>query len=434
MSHKAVVTSIKTKKHPNADRVQLAITKYGHYQVVVGLNQKDGDLGIFFQPDLQLSSTFAESNDLIGYTDDKGIRRGGYFSKNRRVRVQNFRGERSEGFWIPISSLSNISGVSEHDVSKLEDGSNINSINNVLICEKYITPATKQSQKNKQKKIRKENDFFRKHVTTTQFRDEGQTIKKGSIITVSEKIHGTSARVGKVLEDVTVDMSFFQKLWRRVKNKPSLEHRLLIGSRNVILNNTDKKDYYEGDNFRETSAESFSHLLNDSEIVYYEIAGFTHSGKAIMSTSALTDKKDKQIKRLNDRYGDFMNYSYGNSEKQCSAHVYRIVNILADGRQQDLPYHQMIKRCEELGLSPIPELISPFIYDGDLDKLTNLVVDDMLLEGSSTLDSRHIREGVVLRIEDERGVSFMKVKSYTFCMLEGILKSFIGYVDPEDIA
>lgn len=83
--YQAIVCRIKVRPHPNADRLQLG-EAHG-YQVIVGLDTEDNELGIFFPCDGQLSEAFATSNDLIGYTDEAGNKKGGYFAKNCRVRA-----------------------------------------------------------------------------------------------------------------------------------------------------------------------------------------------------------------------------------------------------------------------------------------------------------------------------------------------------------
>ncbi len=430
--HSAVVTSIKVSPHPNADRVQLAHTKFGNYQIVVGLDQKDGELGIFFQPDLQLSEEFAAANDLVGYRDENGEKKGGYFSKNRRVRIQKFRGERSEGFWIPVSSLEKLSPLGTYE--SLKDGDIINEIGDTPICNKYYTPATIKAQKGGTSRLRRKNLFFHKHKSTAQFRDEGRAIPKGSLITISEKCHGTSQRVGKVLDNVEVMLPFHKKLWRRITNKPAFEQTVIIGSRNVLLKDPKalKDSFYGSEEFRYKHAERFQHLLRENEIVYYELTGYTHTNQEIMNSSDLTT--DKDLKGLKKIYGPRMTFAYSNPVGQCTGYVYRITNISPEGDEYDLSDAQMRQRCTELGLEAVEKVMDSFIYDGDLEKLTKLLVNDEVLEVPSVHDSRHIREGIALRIDNESGTSFMKIKSFSFCTIEGIQKSFIGYEDMEEIS
>ena len=94
MNNQAIIATIKTKPHPNADKVQLG--EACGFQVVVGLDVKDGEMGVYFQENLCLSNEFAEANPNLMT----------YFPKNRRVRAQKFRGEVSDGFWIPVNVLS----------------------------------------------------------------------------------------------------------------------------------------------------------------------------------------------------------------------------------------------------------------------------------------------------------------------------------------
>ena len=101
--YKGTVLRIKNvRPHPNADRVKLA-TCHGN-QVVVGLEVEEGHIGVYFPCDGQLSDEFCRANNLYReaslnkFPEDKG----GMFDSNRRVRAQKFRGEISDGFWVPL--------------------------------------------------------------------------------------------------------------------------------------------------------------------------------------------------------------------------------------------------------------------------------------------------------------------------------------------
>ena len=62
--YKAVVCKInEIRKHPNADRLQIA-TVAGGYEVIVDLDTKLEDLGVYFDTDGQLSDEFCKANDL----------------------------------------------------------------------------------------------------------------------------------------------------------------------------------------------------------------------------------------------------------------------------------------------------------------------------------------------------------------------------------
>lgn len=57
--------------------------------------------------------------------------------------------------------------------------------------------------------------------------------------------------------------------------------------------------------------------------------------------------------------------------------------------------------------------------------------------GDSTFDTKHIREGVVCRIEHPEipvSIQALKYKSFWFCELEGVKKNDDTYVDIEEIS
>jgi len=50
MAYKAMIAKLtNVRPHPNADRLQLATLE--GYQVIIGLNHKEGDVGIFYPTD-----------------------------------------------------------------------------------------------------------------------------------------------------------------------------------------------------------------------------------------------------------------------------------------------------------------------------------------------------------------------------------------------
>ena len=106
MSYKAIVTRLKNvRPHSNADKVKLA-TCHGN-QVVIGLDNNEDALGVYFPSDGQLSHEFCHANNLYRKPElNKSPEdKPGMFDENRRVRAQKFRGEISDGFWVPISNF-----------------------------------------------------------------------------------------------------------------------------------------------------------------------------------------------------------------------------------------------------------------------------------------------------------------------------------------
>ena len=134
MSYSAIVARVNVRPHPNADRLQIG--NVNGIQVIVGIDTQDGELGVYFPSDGQLSEEFAAANDLIRRKNEDGTYSGGMFDVNRRVRAMNLRGIKSDGFWCPLDYF-NFSAVS---ASMLKEGDSFTEINGIPICNKYVTP------------------------------------------------------------------------------------------------------------------------------------------------------------------------------------------------------------------------------------------------------------------------------------------------------
>lgn len=422
MSYSAVVAKIKVKPHPNADRVQLGTVL--HQQVVVGLNVQDGDTGVYFPPDGQLSHEFCIANDLYPRLDANGKRIGGGFieAKNRRVRAQGFRGEKSFGLWLPISCLSYLP-----ETVGIETGYEFTEIAGHAICNKHIVPVKHvQTQGGKKLVTRREIEGFLMHHDTKQLYRNLDQIQDGDTLIVTEKLHGTSHRVGNVM---TVNQHKGAKGWLLrllTGNDTTYDSEIVHGSRRVILDDTG--GYYGSNEFRYNVTRDVCKRLRPGEVLYIEIVGWVDIGAPIM--------KPARTKGIVKGYGRGMVYRYGMDSGGADFYVYRIVQNYPDGTAHELTWDEVVTRCDELNIKPVPQLGRILVQASDLDQLREWVIAEYLpplMEGESTLDDSHIREGVALRIErDGRYVTTLKHKSHLFYQLEGIAKD--NAPDMEDAA
>jgi len=412
MTYYAYVTRLKNvRPHPNADRLLLAEC-LGN-QVVVGLDCKEGDLGIYFPSDGVLSREYCKANNLFAVRDSFGKRiSGGFFDENCRVRVQKFRGEKSDGYFAPLSSLSYLGKIPE-----LKEGDIFNQINGKEICKKYISSKTAEIIKSHPRTSLKWNyPLFREHVETEQLQFNLDKIPNKSYVIITEKLHGTSGRTSYTIlqkNDIIskIKRFFGIKTWVYVS-----------GTRRTILGENQVDGYYK-DNFRKKISDKLFGKLYKGETIYYEIVGYTTDGRPIMATQNVEKLKDKSFL---ERYGKTMTYSYGCSKNECQIYVYRITMTNEEGKEIEYSWDKVIQRCKELGINHVPEIIRTF-YDDNTIKMANL-----LSQGESLLDKRHIREGVVLRIENpkfENGVKFFKYKSFEFKVLEDIIKEEVADIE-----
>lgn len=438
--YNAVITTITSVEPlPNSDN--LVWSKIAGYDCIMGKEfAKVGKRVALFPPDGQLSEEYAKANDLVAYKDEQGNKKGGYFEANRRVKATRLRGSKSEAYIADIESFK-FTGV---DLTSLKDGFEFDTLNGIPICNKYYTPATQKAMKNNQKqgKPRKENVFFKKHFDTDQYKSNKKNLLEGAVVYITEKLHGTSARVGRVLDEKDKSGWFSKKYnalaWKfnlpKINTK-KMEYDYLIGSRNVVLRNPEEVGGFyaqigASENFRFVSAGKFKDSLRKGETVYYEIVGYLAETTSIMPSVDTKVLKDKEFEA---KYGKRMSYSYRCVPGQFDEYVYRITQTNEDGHIIELPYYQMLARCAELGLKTPPLLVPPFVYDGNLEKLDDIV--SSVTEGPSVVDPTHIREGVVVRGEQANGKHFWaKNKAFSFLVLEGHQKSDDNYVDTEEIS
>lgn len=435
MAYNAIVAKISAlDPHPNADRLQIATVLYN--KVIVGLDQKVGDIGVFFEPDGQLSPEFCEANNLLRKKDlVTGKQIGGFFEENRRIRALKLRGVKSDGYWTSLKSLE----FTGHDLSKLKEGDQLCELNGVKICNKYYTKATRQSQgQNKTKMNRRETIWFPMNDDTEHLFKFIHTICEDDLVFLTEKFHGTSQRMSFNLDLQDLPFQFLRRNYNQLASLIRLpkcllqkpEYTYLYGSRRVILNHSDNPGYYGDNAFRYKVAAPLKDKIHKGEVWYYEIVGWVNENTPIMPPHDMTKLGPDYTKQ----YGETIYYKYGQPLGQADLYVYRITSINPDGVVIDLPWNLVKKRCREVGVKYVPELHPPILCGSRFqDELMELV--KKLADGPSLADSSHIKEGCCCRVERANGeMDIYKYKSTDFKILEGILKENSDMVDPEDVA
>jgi hypothetical protein len=471
VSYEAIICKLENvRKHPNADKLKLADAC--NYQVIVGLDSKDGDLGVLFVEGSWICQEHLKYNNLL--KED-----GGYFEDTGRVKAKVFRKEKSEGFWQNIESLA----WSKIDLSKLKDGDKITTLGKTLLCGKYYTLETlkvKESNEKNKPKFKFKILSFPEHFRTEYLKSNIKKIKPDSILYISEKLHGTSGRTGKILIETKTfwlkaflnflfpsfskklnTFSFIEKLNKNTKNRIEFifkiiykflyfikkivnvitfynfnalmhlfekffyrinhEYKFISGTRRTTCN------FLENDTTHRKQIHDYLSTLpmKNGEILYYEIVGYTNTGKFISPQHKIDEKK------LVEKYGPFMQYLYGCQTNQHKIYVYRITQEI-NGKLKELSWNEMINRCNELGINHVPYLktveINSLHFKNDLLKIVEEEVS-----GSSCLSDKHIKEGVVIRIENNNGMQLLKYKSFLFCELEGKARDNKNYVDPEEV-
>ena len=455
MSYSAYITTLKNvRKHPNADRLQLGEC-FGN-TVCVSMGYTEGEIGIYFPCDGQLSYEFANANNLLRRMDENGKNVGGYMDADKRnVTAIKLRGERSDGLFLPLNCLE-YTGV---DMDSLNIGDTITSLNGHEICCKYIPRQNvKQGKVSSGNKTRKTKaniaPLFAEHADTEQLAYNLGAFKAGDEIEITLKMHGTSQRTAYVPTLSRYKKSFWDRIFRR-QGTPIYEYGYVSGTRRTVLENYEG-GYYGSNEFREQHSKFFEGKLNKGETVYYEVVGFTHTGAPIMPIA--------QNKKLNDKafvkqYGETTTFSYGCEPeastlwaheeddltlvgriKQSDIYVYRMTMTNEDGFVVEYTPDFMRYRCEQMGVKTvpvmwkgaIPEEVTEIPCGADCTpvKIANYVspgqyikdIAEQFYDGSDPIGKTHVREGVVVRILNRPKFCAYKHKNWSFKALEGIVK------------
>ena len=461
--YKAYITTLtNVRKHPNADRLLLADV-FGN-TVCVSTNYCEGEIGVYFPTDGQLSIEFASQNNLLRKKDENGNNVGGYMDPDKRnVTAIRLRGEKSDGLFLPLSCLT-YTGVNMDtlNVGDVIDGT----VNGHEICCKYIPRSdTRRGTVTEGNRTRKKKvataPLFKEHADTEQLAYNLSAFKPGDEIEITLKMHGTSQRTGYLPVFKGYKRTFMDWLCRRQGN-PIYDWGYVSGTRRVVLENYEGGFY--GDNqFREQHSKIFEGKLWKGETVYYEVVGFTTSGAPIMSTASNSKLQDKEFIK---QYGQETVFSYGCEPeastlwrpdgqgdldlvgriKQSDIYVYRMTMTNEDGEVVEYTPDFMRYRCEQMAVKTVPVFFRGTILetqtneDGSVEyqlsngKMLGVCVGEEAIggmvkeaaeyyyDGPDPVGKTHVREGVVVRIINRPKFAAYKHKNFSFKVLEGIAK------------
>lgn len=399
----------------NADNL-VGMPMFG-LQAVVGKDTQVGDIGILFPAEVQLSEKYLFNNSLYRHTEkNSDAGKKGYLEDNRRVRAIKLRGHRSDALFMPLESVEYSVGY----VGEFREGDQFDHLNGEEICRKYERPVVGGrmggNRQVKQADKRVEERLFPQHFDSAQFLRVADGLDWGLDAVITQKLHGTSIRVGNI--PVVKPVSMWRQLLSHIPPfkapKREYEYAMVYGSRKVIkdANNPNQQHFYDEDIWTR-EGKNLDGLIPQNYIVYGELVGWV-GGSPIQE-----------------------HYTYDCPPGTCKLYVYRVSIVNNQGTIADLGWDAVKDFCQSVGLNHVPELFRTPVgrllepNNSDLRGLINLDTwldvkfhEVFVKTGNGTLAScvplspdSPCDEGVCIRIEGMIPQIY-KAKSPMFLQLE----------------
>lgn len=404
---------------PNCDNVKHA--KILGNLVIVSKDAEVGTKGLFFPVETQLTEIFLKSNNLYREkTINQDPNKSGYFELNGRIRCVKFRGNSSEGFFIPLTSLDFICTCLNDE---LKVGDELDTVEGITICRKYIPVTTKiiNNVSSQDKKVRKAasiklvEDQFKFHIDTANIYKNIHRFNPDDLLSITYKIHGTSGITGNLLYNKV--LTWKEKLAQKLKiNVNTTFYGFVDSSRKVIKTKNASTGYY-GVDIWTLAGQHLQPYVQKGMTFYYEIVGYLPTGKMIQKDYDYGYSRPVQDKT----------FEFG---KHAGIYIYRITSTNVDGKVIEFSAKQVQDFCKSKGVNPVPELfygraknLLPEVYENIdwwrkvfLDTLKGLYTDkDCYMCGN-----RVPEEGCVVRIESN-DLTVFKCKSPRFLQHETTL-------------
>ena len=433
MSYCAYITRIKNlRKHTNADKL-LVGQCFGN-NVIVSLLTEEGELGIYFPTDGKLGREYCIENNLFRKKDKEGNNIGGFLDPEKcKIQALKIRGEKSDGLFMPLNSLEKFT-----DVSTLKEGDTVTILNGLKICEKYIPGANNRSYYGNARvsKINKRNEktkafdfpFFHEHIDTSYLAFNTEQFRKGDMCEITLKMHGTSQRTSYTIKENRRELPcWIGKIVKKlhIEQKPKRKWIYIMGTRRVVVRDLKDGGFYGNNAFRLRHHNRFVGKLHKGETVYYEIVGFVNDELPIMVDCDNEKTNDKEFIR---QFGKTTRFSYGCEKGESELYVYRMTMANDDGYIVEYPYDLIKIRCEQIGVKYCPEI----------ERFTFTTIDDLMEradkhhDGADPIGGTHVKEGIVVRIENREQFTAYKHKNWHFKVLEGIIKDAAKTPDMEE--
>lgn len=419
------------KPHTDPEVTRLKCCVVDGFNIICGMDSQPG-LYVYFPTACCLNPDFLRFANLYRKKElNNDPEQSGMFEENGRVKAIRLRGELSEGFILPAVMLENyVLSVTNIDLNCVE-GTEFDCVEHdgktFWINKKYIPKHTRmpgapgsKSDKGKQPKGLDKiiENQFRFHYDTTLIKKCPHVIKPTDIISITEKVHGTSGISAYVL--CKRPLTWTQKIAKWLTGEEFDAYDYLYSSRTVIKNQYYNKNVgtgFYGVDVWKYADDVVRPWLQKGMTAYYEIIGFLPNGGYI--------QKGYDYGCIPPKEGDV--YQYGIHFKVL---IYRITTTNVDGNVHEFSAREVQQWCNNNGLVAVnqyyygyaaqlyPQLDPQEHWNENFLQLLANDKDFYMECDSPTCDNKVPHEGVVIKMENMKSEAF-KLKCFKFLDKEG---------------
>lgn len=430
--------------------------------IVIGKDHHAGDVMIYCSNETQLNKDFLSVNNLFSHTNlncnakevEQWLEQNvdaapeeqqeymrthrGYFDDNARVRMKKLAGEISMGVLFGIDTFKNWCPNLDVNIEDLV-GTDFDTVNGELFIQAYMPPVKEQpvplsKDARRNKKLRKFNRMipgqFAFHYDTQLFERCVNRFKPDTVVTISNKLHGTSFIIGNVkVKTPKFGCKLYTKIFNRLPKCLQFTketYDVVYSSRSVIKNatiNPGKHGYSAGlDACFDKYYELLKPYIEEGMTIYGEIIGYCEGSNSF-------------IQKIGQ------GYDYRCKPGENKLMIYRITTMDDTGKKREWNIDEIISYTANLkaeltrdGQQDTAERLHPIdvFYHGSLKNLyPNLNTEnhwhENILECMKN-DKVHFgmeenepmcrnavpREGIVIRIDDDPVAEAFKLKCLKF--------------------
>ena len=389
---------------------------------------------------------------------DKAKRLTGFFGKYGRVRMITLQKVPSFGFIFSVNEMAKyapeVQGINLEDYLDID----FDTVNGELFVKAYVPPIKPQNERKSrgEKRNKKLNQFnrlidgeFKYHYDTIPLQKNMHCIKPEDTVAISVKVHGTSIVIGKLHVKQPKKIVLYKRLWNKFVDTTGLfsstryiDYDVVYGpiysSRTVIknkyINSKVNSGYYNTDIWSEYGDIIYPYL-NEGMTIYGEIFGYLTGSETMIQKhydyGCEVGTNKLMVYRITSSLPNGTKYEWNVDEvKQWTEHLINVMKAAGDENAKrihviDLLYHGTI---EEL----YPEIDTKNHWcENTLEAMKN----DKKHFGMEELEPlcntyNSPREGICLRIDNDKVLECFKLKTNAFRGTEAILVD-AGEVDIE---